>query len=169
MDANRGIGKSNRLPWRLSADLKHFAGLTKGGTVVMGRKTWDSLPNAYRPLKERLNMVMTRNPAELERPEGVLAVSSIEDALTKAEQLKPEGNVFLIGGAQLFQQLIGHPQCTELILTELKETFDCDTFFPEIPQNFKRMKESVWLEENDLTYRFVIYTISRSSGQWSEP
>lgn len=150
MDENRGIGKNNGLPWHLSADLKHFAVSTKGGTVIMGRKTWDSLPPAYRPLKGRLNIVVSRGDIEL--PESVQLAHSLDEALAHAQ-----GKTFVIGGATLYAEAITHPSCTELHLTEIEETTDCDAFFPEIPTRFKIKDMSEEMEEKGLAFRFVKY------------
>ncbi len=150
MDESRGIGKNNDLPWHLSADLKHFASVTKGGTVIMGRKTWDSLPEAYRPLKERLNIVVSRS--DLELPEGVKLAHSLDEALALAE-----GKTFVIGGATLYAEAIQHPDCRQLILTEVEDEVDCDAFFPEIPADFRMKEMSEEMEEKGFTFRFVTY------------
>ena len=151
VDKNRGIGKNNTLPWHLSADLKHFARVTKGGTVVMGRKTWGSLPEKYRPLKERKNVVLSTD-TNYQVPTGVELVQSLDEALSKGE-----GELFVIGGARLFEEAIHHPNCTKIILTEINSSFDCDAFFPELPGDFKRVQESPLEEEKGLKFRFVTY------------
>ncbi len=150
MDENRGIGKNNQLPWHLSADLKHFAAATKGGTVIMGRKTWESLPEPYRPLKDRLNIVVSRS--DLELPQGVKLAHSLDEALEQAE-----GKTFVIGGATLYAEAIQHPECRELILTEVEGSVDCDAFFPEIPTDFTMKEMSEEMEEKGFTFRFVRY------------
>ncbi|MFA4814745.1 MAG: dihydrofolate reductase [Candidatus Gracilibacteria bacterium] len=155
MDENRGIGKNNGLPWHLSADMKHFAVTTKGGTVIMGRKTWESLSENFRPLKERLNIVVSRG--ELKLPEGVELAHSLDEALEKAGSLAPERKAFVIGGATLYAEAIEHPACMELQLTELEGTLDCDAFFPEIPVGFILKEMSEEMEECGITFRFVRY------------
>lgn len=153
MDENRGIGKDNQLPWHLSADLKHFAATTKGGTVIMGRKTWDSLPAAYRPLKDRLNIVVSR--AELSLPDGVLLAHSLDEALELAEQHGADRKAFVIGGAMLYAEAIEHPNCEELILTEIEGTADCDAFFPEIGKIWQINSESARMEEGGILFKFI--------------
>ena len=155
IDEERGIGKNNQLPWHLSTDLKHFASSTKGGTVIMGRKTWDSIPEKYRPFKERLNIVVSRSEQNL--PEGVLLAHSMEEALALADEHGPDRKTFVIGGATLFNDSIENPHCTELNMTELEGTFDCDTFFPMIPPSFRMKEMSEEMEENGITFRFVRY------------
>lgn len=151
VDKNRGIGKNNTLPWHLSADLKHFARVTKGGTVIMGRKTWESLPEKYRPLKERKNVVLSTD-ANYPVPAGVELVQSLDEALSKGE-----GELFVIGGARLFEEAIHHANCKKIILTEIDSSFDCDAFFPEIPSDFKVAEESPIEEEGGLKFRFLSY------------
>ncbi len=151
IDQNRGIGKGNQLPWHLSADLKHFAKTTKGGTVIMGRKTWESLPDNFRPLKGRLNIVVTQNK-DYYLPHGAVLANSLDDALEKSE-----GETFVIGGATLYREAILHPSCKKLLLTELHKSFDCDAHFPEIPTNFRRAEESETYEGNGISYSFVVY------------
>lgn len=156
MDENRGIGKNNQLPWHLSADMKHFAATTKGGTVIMGRKTWDSLPAAYKPLKERFNIVVSRG--EIELPQDVALAHSLDESLALTEEKHPERKVFVIGGAMLFEGALKHPSCSEIIMTQLEGNFDCDTFFPEVPENFQKREESEEMQEEEIVYRFITYS-----------
>lgn len=155
MDENRGIGYQNQLPWHLSADLKHFKEVTTGGTVIMGRKTWESLPETYRPLKERLNIVVSRS--ELSLPEGVLLAHSLDEALELAEQHGGDRKAFVIGGATLYAEAIAHAACNELMLTELEGHADCDAFFPEIPAAFFIEERSEEMEEKGFKFRFMRY------------
>lgn len=160
MDEQNGIGKNNDLPWHLSADLKHFAQTTKGGTVIMGRKTWESIPEKYRPFSERLNIVLTRNE-DYELPQGVLKATSLDAALelayeNKDKQTDPEGETFIIGGATLFEEAIQHPNCQTLILTKIVHTFDCDAFFPEVPGHFAQVEAQPFREEEGIEYAFIV-------------
>lgn len=151
LDVQRGIGRNNDLAWHLSADLKHFKEVTNGGIVIMGRKTWESLPEAFRPLKNRSNIVISRS--DLDLPEGVFLAHSLDEALKLAEShglqpdagvkpgasVRPDGGVkqaFVIGGATLYAEAILHPACTELYLTHVEGSFDCDVFFPEYDRLF---------------------------------
>lgn len=161
VDEKMGIGINNSLPWRLKGDLKYFSEVTTGSApekinaVIMGRKTWDSLPEAHRPLKGRLNAVLSRNKFNL--PDGVLAFNSLESALDNLSLNKKVDQVFVIGGASVFQQAILHNDCQKIFLTEILQTFDCDTFFPKIPGDFKKVSETPLFEENGLKYRFLVY------------
>jgi dihydrofolate reductase len=148
IDANRGIGINNKLPWHLKEDLQHFKRTTTGHPIIMGRKTFDSIG---RPLPNRRNIVVTRNPNW--QHDGVDAVTSIEDAL----DLAGEGEAFLIGGAQIFSDAL--PLTDKLIVTEIEKTFACDTFFPQIdPQQWKEVaRERHRSTENECDYAFVTY------------
>lgn len=121
---NGAIGRGGVMPWHLPADLKHFRAVTQGHPVVMGRKTWDSLPPRFRPLPGRRNIVVTRN-ASWSEP-GAEAAPSLDAALAR---LDGEPKVFVIGGAELYAQAL--PRADTLELTEIDATVpDADTFFP---------------------------------------
>lgn len=117
-DPNKGIGKGNDMPWHISSDLKRFKELTTGHSIVMGRKTWESLPK--RPLPNRLNVVLTRNLGF--KAEGAEVIHSIDEL----EKLNLKGEIFIIGGAEVYK--LFYPQVSNLYLTRVKETFDCDTY-----------------------------------------
>jgi len=117
---NGVIGRDNGLPWRLKGDMRFFRESTTGHTVVMGRKTWDSLG---RPLPLRRNVVVTRNPAF--RAEGVEVVGSLDAALAIAG----EGPIFVIGGAELYRQAL--PRADRLLITEVDAEVEGDARFPD--------------------------------------
>lgn len=128
--ANLAIGKDNRLLWHLPEDMRHFRETTRGKPVIMGRKTWESLPAAFRPLPGRLNVVVTRNPAYA-APGAVLA-GSLEAALETAQAASGGADeAFVIGGAQLYQEAL--PLAQQVYLTEVDLAPEGDVFFPEIP------------------------------------
>ncbi|MBI4426532.1 MAG: dihydrofolate reductase [Candidatus Kerfeldbacteria bacterium] len=163
VDAKRGIGIANKLPWNLKGDLDHFRKLTVGqfdagrvNSVIMGRTTWDSLPAKFRPLPQRLNIVLTRDPAGFVPAPNVLVAKSLDEALQLAEQYG-SGDIFVIGGASVYAQAIVHPACTKLYLTEIQQTFQCDTFFPGIPPAFHETSRSDSHEEGGVKYQFVTY------------
>ncbi|WP_313029831.1 dihydrofolate reductase [Massilia alkalitolerans] len=121
IDAQRGIGIDNQLPWHLPEDLAHFKRVTLGKPIVMGRKTFDSIG---RPLPKRRNIVITRNPGWSH--EGVETASSLPAAIAL---LNGEA-ASIIGGAQIFNEAI--ELADRLIVTEIDHVFPCDTFFPPI-------------------------------------
>jgi len=157
-DENRGIGIDNHLPWDLPEDMKRFAEITKGkgnNAVIMGRKTWESIPEKFKPLPDRLNVVLTRN-ADYQTPEGVLAFSSLDEAL---ENIKAKDEIFIIGGNSLYKEGILHPNCEKIYITEVCATFECDTFFPKIPEKTFQIIEGTDKMESKsgLKYRYVVY------------
>jgi len=119
------IGKDNQLIWHISDDLKRFKALTTGHHVIMGRKTYESIG---KPLPNRVNIVITRNPKY--RAEGCIVVSSLEDALKSCEN---DQEVFVIGGGELYRLAL--PLASKLYLTLVLKDFEGDTFFPEIDFN----------------------------------
>ncbi|MCW8917531.1 MAG: type 3 dihydrofolate reductase [Gammaproteobacteria bacterium] len=121
MDENRLIGVENRLPWRLPADMKWFRRHTLGKPIIMGRKTFDSFGG--RPLPERTNIVVTRDPDY--RAEGAVVVHSIDEALRAAAGAD---EVMIIGGASFYQQLL--PRADRLYITQVHGKFEGDAWFP---------------------------------------
>jgi dihydrofolate reductase len=120
--ANGVIGRDGAIPWRLPEDVAYFRELTMGSTVVMGRRTWDSLPPRFRPLPGRRNVVLTRDPAW--HAEGAEVAGSVADAL------RADGDVWVIGGAEIYRAALPHADVA--VITELRESFDGDTFAPSL-------------------------------------
>ncbi len=166
IDLQGGIGKAGSLPWHLPGDMKHFKTLTtktnipqKQNLVIMGRKTWDSIPQRFRPLPDRLNLVLTRkqNP---DFPSNVLFADSLEKGLKLVQTSRHKekiADIFVIGGEQIFEVALKMPACKKLYLTQIEYTFDCDTFFPKFEQQFKQDTVSEILQENGLPYCFSEY------------
>ena len=119
------IGKDGKIPWTLKEDLKHFRNKTEGCSVVMGRKTYESIG---RPLPNRLNIVMTRNP---KRQEGIKEVSNTKDALKVASSYSDE--IFIIGGEKIYEEFL--PLATKMYLTKIDIKVKGDTFFPSWNKN----------------------------------
>lgn len=144
---NNCIGKNNTLPWTIPEDLKHFKDLTTGKIVLMGRKTWESIPERFRPLPKRTNVVITHQ-ASYPVPEGVLVFSSIEKALAHFQGQ----DVMSIGGATIYAETID--LADTLYITHVDQTVDGDAFFPVIDP-------AVWREssrEDHPGFSFVTYT-----------
>ena len=150
---NRAIGKDNQLLWHLPEDMKHFRETTRGKPVVMGRKTWESLPEKFRPLPGRQNIVVSRDPA-YKAHEADLA-GSLEAALTLASGAE---EIFVIGGEQLYRAAL--PLADRLYLTEVELAPEADAFFPELdPAAWREIGRS---EDQDAAaalprYAFVTY------------
>lgn len=144
---DNAIGKDNQLLWHLPADLKHFKDITSGHTIIMGRKTYDSIG---RPLPNRRNIVITRN-RELELP-GTEITNSLDEALALCEGT---GEVFIIGGAELYNHALG--LTNRIYLTRVHQTYEADTFFPEIDvEEWKEVSTENHLpdEKNKVAYTF---------------
>lgn len=172
IDANRCIGINNQLPWPpVKADFRHFANITRGNleedqwnAVIMGRKTWESLPEKSRPLPNRVNVVITKNEHIADPANAVFQASDLDDALALLQSeavIKalpfPLRDIFAIGGATVFGVAIGHKECGRIILTEIQYTADhCDTFFPSLPEAFHEVKRE-HQREGDLEFDFVEY------------
>jgi dihydrofolate reductase len=125
---DRIIGADGVMPWHLPEDLRRFRALTSGSPVVMGRRTWESLPERFRPLPGRRNVVVTRTPG-WEAP-GASVVHSLEEALDAARADGPEATVWIMGGAQLYEQTL--PIADRVELTELDLDVPGDTRAPEL-------------------------------------
>lgn len=158
-DEKNGIGIKGKLPWRLFKDLAYFQDITTGSgknAVIMGRTTWESLPKSSQPLKNRLNIVLTRK-ADMQLPKGVLKAGSIDGALVLAKENNAE-QIFVIGGAQVYEQAIENPACARIYLTQVFGDFKCDAFFPKFdPAKFQKTAESELHEEADVKFVFAKY------------
>lgn len=148
IDKQGGIGIRNSLPWHLPEDLAHFKRTTSGHAIIMGRKTFDSIGRA---LPNRRNIVVTRNSEW--RHDGVEAVASLQ----AAQELLNDDQAFIIGGAQIYQQALAIAD--QLIVTEIREDFTCDAFFPKIAATDweETSRENHFSEKNQLNYSFVTY------------
>lgn len=147
---NCELGSHGDLIWHISEDLKNFKKLTTGHPVIMGRKTWDSLPK--RPLPGRLNVVISRNHDTFP---GAVAASSVEEALKKCEGLD---SPFIIGGEQIYQLMM--PCATRLMLTYVDQQTDkkVDAWFPEYRQDWKLAEHSEWNEDSSgVKFRFELW------------
>ena len=152
-DTNRAIGRGGDLPWgrSLPADLAHFKRLTRGGDIVMGRKTFESIGS--RPLPDRENIVISSRPTGVK---GVLTAVNLESALALARY-----KTFIIGGAQVYSDALNAPEIDTIYATEVDATFsDADTFFPELDmtiwQEVSRTHHPAD-EANTYAFDFVIY------------
>ena len=148
---NGVIGRDNELPWRLKADLAHFRRVTMGHPIVMGRKTWESLPDAFRPLPGRRNIVVSRQAGLL------LSGAEVMDSLeaVRAALAGQSGPVFVIGGADIYRQAIGWADRLEL--TEVDMSPSGDALFPEIDAAWQRQTHPLMRADSGLAYRFVTY------------
>lgn len=152
---NGVIGKDNDLVWSLPDDMKYFMNTTKGHYIILGRKNYDSLPPKYRPLPNRTNVVVTRQK-ELDL-EGAQVVHTMKEAVEFCRKNGQE-KVFVIGGGQIYQQAL--PFTDTLYITEIHQSFDGDTYFPEIDMSewSEVSREPHGTDERHLhPFDFVIY------------
>jgi dihydrofolate reductase len=149
--SNGVIGKDNALLWQLPEDMRHFRETTRGKPVVMGRRTWESLPERFRPLPGRRNIVVTRNAAY--RADGAIVAASLDAAIAAAGEAE---EIFVIGGAELYRQAIG--SADRLYLTEIAQDYAGDVFFPEVlAGQWQEISRRPRGDESLLDYDFVVY------------
>ena len=152
---NNVIGYQGKLPWHIPADLKHFRKLTTGHPVIMGRKTWDEIyARLGKPLKDRTNIVLTRNGFDF--PDGVKAAASVDDALAQADGKEIGQKVMVIGGAEIYRMFL--PLAERIYLTRVFRKPQGDTYFPELSSN-------EWQEQECETFaEGAFITLARQSA-----
>ncbi|MEU3607432.1 dihydrofolate reductase [Streptomyces sp. NPDC035033] len=153
------IGADNAIPWRLPEDMAHFKATTLGHPVVMGRKTWDSLPARFRPLSGRRNIVVTRDPRWA--AEGAERAGSVEEALARAaeppEPAAAPARTWVIGGGEIYRAALGH--ATELSVTEVDTHVDGDAHAPALGPEWTVAEDGGWrISTTGLRYRVRRYT-----------
>lgn len=155
MDRNRTIGIGNKMPWRLPAEMAYFTKMTTGKTVLMGRKTFESL---RKPLKDRRNVVLTRQ--EQFQPEGCEVVHSLQEAL----ELCKEDELMVMGGADIYAQFM--PYADTLLLTAVEADIEGgDAFFPEFPETEWELVDSEKRQSDESNpYAFTFQTFKRRTN-----
>jgi dihydrofolate reductase len=143
-----GIGKDNELLWHISEDLKRFRRLTTGNAVIMGKKTWESLPR--KPLPGRKNIVLTDNRQEV--IENAITAYSLQDALSKCSC---DEEIFIIGGGSIYRQYM--PLADRLFITHVHRKAAADIYFPEIDPEIWQVTEKEEFVESDIPYTYTIY------------
>jgi dihydrofolate reductase len=151
-DKNLAIGKDNTLVWRQSADLKRFKELTTGHTVVMGRKCWESIPEKYRPLPNRKNIVLSRNKDYVAK--GAIVINDLERILSSNENNLEQ--IFIIGGAELYKEAFKY--ANKLFLTQIFQDVDGDIILEGLnSKDWCLYEGSEIYEENGFKFRFELY------------
>jgi len=175
---NGGIGFDGKLPWQLPGDMAHFKRVTLAGdetntekmnAVIMGRKTWDSIPEKFRPLKGRINVVLTSAAADPAStscyPEAVLRASSVKDAMEQLNSREDIAEIFVIGGQAAYKEALDMPSCTRIFMTRIAKQFECDAFFPAFDDHLFKVKFlSATHSHGGIPYDFVIYERESSDG-----
>ena len=152
--ASKGvIGRHNAMPWHLPEDLAHFKQLTQGHAVIMGRKTWDSLPPRFRPLPGRHNIVVTRQSDWQAEPASdfVHSADSLQQAITLARQHSPD--IWVMGGAQIYAQAL--PLADAVEVTEIHQDYEGDAYAPVLGAEWQEMHRESHVAANGLSYSFV--------------
>lgn len=146
--ANGVIGRDGKLPWRLPSDMRHFRELTTGYTVLMGRRTFESLPPKYRPLPERRNLVLSSSELELH---GAEVFNDLQSALDACE-----GECFVIGGGAVYDETLA--VADRVYATEIEQKIEGDTFFPQMsPSEWRCAQRGERIVENELAFTFAEY------------
>lgn len=154
MSQNRAIGKDNQLLWHIPDDLQHFKRITQGGVIVMGRKTFESLP---RLLPNRTHIVITRQPIKYE---GVVMAHSLQDAILLAKayaHAKQQNKIFIIGGGEIYNQSLDMADVLEI--TEVDTVIKADAFYPDIDEKFIKTDETetFYCDKSGFQFRFCTW------------
>jgi dihydrofolate reductase len=168
VDEKNGIWKDNSLAWKLSADMKYFKDITtntidlaKMNAVVMWRKTRESIPGQYRPLSDRINCILTRQIKKddiwSKIDNFVLHFNSLEHCLSELESKQNVEDIFIIGWANLYNQVLNHEMLDKIYLTKVKWDYNCDVFFDWVPDNFIVESYTDSEVENGIEYSFRVY------------
>jgi dihydrofolate reductase len=156
-DDGMGIGRGGHLPWHLPGDLAYFKKMTLGegrNAVIMGRKTWESIPPKWRPLRGRANIVLTRDP-DYDVGPGAEASATFDEALGMAQRAD---EIWVVGGAKIYELAFSHMACEAIYLTQIEGDFECDVLCPNLDQHFVQESRSPRQEEGGVGYRFTKWT-----------
>jgi len=168
MDEKNWIGKNNDLAWRIPADMKYFKKMTastkdfsKRNAVIMWRKTWESIPEKYRPLPYRINCVLSRSikdeSTDSKKGDMVLYFNSVESCLEELEKKEDVEQIFILGGANIYNQLLDHPRLEKIYLTQVFWDYDCDVFFDGVPDSFVLSERTERNTENEIEFEWQVY------------
>lgn len=175
MCQNRGIGINGRLPWRLKSEMAFFTRITKTtrdpdvrNAVIMGRKSWDSIPPQFRPLEGRINVVLSQNLKE--KPHGAdFLFSSLSECVDHLLSLSDVDKIFVIGGQSIYDEALRDGRFTKMYLTKIHADYDCDVFFPDFDDqnSWREVLNDDHLpednvpkdvqEENGITFKYHVY------------
>lgn len=151
---NMVIGKGNTMPWHLPSDLKNFKRVTQNSCVVMGRKCWESIPEKFRPLPNRLNVVLTRD--ENFKADGAATLSNLERTITNLKNNGDEDEVFVIGGAQIYKEAF--PFAERLFITRILADIDGDIILEGLNMDeWELIEDTDTMTENGFNFKFEEY------------
>ena len=160
MDNERGIGKSNQLPWKISTDLKFFQQTTtqciegKRNAVIMGRRTFESIGS--RPLKNRLNLIISSQQLSID---NVQFCQSLKNATEACEQDHTVQDIYIIGGQQIYENALKEIPIKGIYITQINKTYNCDRFFSSL-EEYQKVRESEPYIENEISFTYQYWTKS---------
>ena len=162
-DEHNGIGKNGKMPWHIPQELQYFKTKTtttedplKKNAVIMGRKTWESIPTAFSPLKDRYNIILSRQKHQTDKILTSFS-NSLENALEKCSSNNTIENIFIIGGANLYKQTLFHELREYVYITKIFKTFACDAFFPEYTSKLILLEKEALLEYQGKPFQYYKY------------
>lgn len=162
VDLENWIWKNWDLAWKISADLQYFKRITTTventdnmNMVVMWRKTWESIPEKFKPLPWRINVVLTRNKDFTDK--WCISFGSIDDIINEFDEMKNIENIFIIWWASIYNQVLNNSLLDKIYITRIEKNFDCDVFIDKIPANFILESCSELYEENWIKFKFEVY------------
>ena len=165
-DLNNGIGVNGDLPWRLKADMVHVKKITTStssdqlkNAVIMGRKTWESLPDRFKPLPDRVNIILSRTLHLTYSEKNTYSFPSLDQALSYASGQKEIEDVFIFGGGEIYREALSSKICAVIHRTVVHLNTQSDTFFPEIPEGYSLVESSEVQEENGIRFHFEIFCL----------
>ena len=170
-----GIGKGGNLPWRLKSEMAYFARMTKTvqdpskrNAVIMGRRTWQSIPDKFRPLKDRFNIVlssMDKKEITQDSEESVAVCRNFKDALSLVDKMADDNQLescWIIGGSSVYAEAMNHERLDRIYLTQILSSYDCDTFLPPVDTETWTLVSDPAVsnaiqEENNIQYKYLVY------------
>lgn len=176
IDNNNGIGYQGQIPWFIPQDLKYFQDVTsetsetsktsnknkkKINVVIMGRLTWESIPKKYRPLKNRLNLIISSQ--KIDDHNSDLVFKTLDDILfyleTENNKFQNIDKIFIVGGQRMYEEGIKHKDCERLYITHIDKEYQCDKFFPKIDTNIYKVENESdkYITKDGIKYIFTIY------------
>jgi len=172
IDDNFGIGNSNNeIPWQLKKDMNHFKNITtktkdknKINAVIMGKKTWDSIPEKFKPLPNRFNVILTsKNIESCYKFINTISFTNFDYALEFLTNKAEIDKIFVIGGSVLYNHTIKYIECEKLYITFVNNKYPCNVFFPDFLKNddYKLKKNGKYYEENGIIFKFCVYKKSK--------
>ncbi len=157
-----GIGKDGLMPWSFKREMQHFTNTTKKtkapnkqNGLLMGWVTWESLPKKFRPLPGRKNVVLSRDPYDADGQEVFDDIFKAIESLKNDENIE---NIFIMGGASIYKYAVENLDLDGLYITHIDKSYDCDTFFPRVPEKYSKATLLGEDQEDGVKFRFMLYT-----------